>query len=157
MTGGGPGTQTYTASYYLYTVGFTQFHLSQATAGSWIFLILTAARRHLPGAAAAAGGGGLMAAVAPARRRRRRSPPIGRILLLGFFLLFVLLPLYWMFITSIKPSDDYLAVPPVWFPDEPTIVHYTAALFAYRGLDGLINSLIVSICGDRALGAASAR
>lgn len=42
MTGGGPGTQTYTASYYLYTVGFTQFHLSQATAGSWIFLILTA-------------------------------------------------------------------------------------------------------------------
>ena len=30
-------------------------------------------------------------------------------------------------------------------PDEPTIVHYTAALFAYRGLDGLINSLIVSI------------
>ncbi len=42
MTGGGPGTQTYTASYYLYTVGFTQFHLSQATAGSWLFLIVTA-------------------------------------------------------------------------------------------------------------------
>jgi multiple sugar transport system permease protein len=42
MTGGGPGTSTYTASFYLYTVGFAQFHLSQATAGSWIFLILTA-------------------------------------------------------------------------------------------------------------------
>jgi multiple sugar transport system permease protein len=42
MTGGGPGTQTYTASFYLYTVGFTQFHLSQATAGSWLFLIATA-------------------------------------------------------------------------------------------------------------------
>jgi len=42
MTGGGPGTQTYTASYYLYTVGFTQFHLSQATAGSWLFLLITA-------------------------------------------------------------------------------------------------------------------
>ena len=41
MTGGGPGTQTYTASFYLYTVGFTQFHLSQATAGSWIFLVVT--------------------------------------------------------------------------------------------------------------------
>ena len=41
MTGGGPGTKTYTASYYLYTVGFTQFHISQATAGSWIFLLLT--------------------------------------------------------------------------------------------------------------------
>ena len=41
MTGGGPGTKTYTASFYLYTVGFAQFHLSQATAGSWIFLIVT--------------------------------------------------------------------------------------------------------------------
>ncbi|MBV8573769.1 MAG: hypothetical protein JOZ58_01845, partial [Acetobacteraceae bacterium] len=29
-------------------------------------------------------------------------------------LLFVLAPLYWVAITSIKPADDYLAVPPVW-------------------------------------------
>ena len=43
MTAGGPGTKTYTSSFYLYTVGFTQFHLSQATAGSWILLALTAA------------------------------------------------------------------------------------------------------------------
>lgn len=42
MTGGGPGTDTYTASFYLYQTGFQQFHLSQATAGSWIFLALTA-------------------------------------------------------------------------------------------------------------------
>jgi multiple sugar transport system permease protein len=43
MTGGGPGTSTYTASYYLYQIGFQQFHLSQATAGSWIFLALITA------------------------------------------------------------------------------------------------------------------
>ena len=60
------------------------------------------------------------------------------------FLVFVLVPLYWVVITSIKPSDDYLAVPPVWFPAHPTLVHYTAALFAYRGLNGLLNSLIVA-------------
>jgi multiple sugar transport system permease protein len=42
MTGGGPGTTTYTTSFYLYQIGFQQFHLSQATAGSWLFLILTA-------------------------------------------------------------------------------------------------------------------
>lgn len=42
MTGGGPGTNTYTSSFYLYTLGFTQFHLSEATAGAWIFLFLTA-------------------------------------------------------------------------------------------------------------------
>jgi multiple sugar transport system permease protein len=43
LTGGGPGTMTYSSSFYLYTVGFQQFHISQATAGSWIFLVLTAA------------------------------------------------------------------------------------------------------------------
>jgi len=41
LTGGGPGTSTYTASYYLYQIGFQQFHVSQATAGSWLFLIVT--------------------------------------------------------------------------------------------------------------------
>ena len=81
----------------------------------------------------------------PKRRRRRRRPGIGRFVFLGAFLIFVLGPLYWMFITSIKPSDDYLAVPPVWFPSHPTLVHYIAALFAYRGLQGIANSLIVSI------------
>ena len=39
LTGGGPGTNTYTASFYLYQIGFQQFHISQATAGSWLFLI----------------------------------------------------------------------------------------------------------------------
>src|SRR4029077_12518246 len=41
-------------------------------------------------------------------------------------------------------TSDYLTVPPVWFPREPTLVHYTAALFSYRGLQGLINSLIIA-------------
>jgi multiple sugar transport system permease protein len=86
-----------------------------------------------------------MTTQAKTRRRRRRAVPIGRILLIGGFIVFVLAPLYWMFVTSIKPSDDYLAVPPVWFPNEPTSVHYTAALFAYRGLKGLTNSLIISL------------
>ena len=42
MTGGGPGSSTYTASFYLYQIGFQQFHLAKATAGSWIFLLLSA-------------------------------------------------------------------------------------------------------------------
>ena len=69
---------------------------------------------------------------------------IARFLIVGLFVVFVLVPLYWVIITSIKPSKDYLTVPPVWFPAEPTLVHYTAALFSYRGLQGLINSLIIS-------------
>jgi multiple sugar transport system permease protein len=79
------------------------------------------------------------------RRSRVRGSDILRFVFLALCVVFVLAPLYWVFVTSIKPSDDYLAIPPVWYPDEPTIVHYTAALFAYRGLTGLINSLIISI------------
>jgi multiple sugar transport system permease protein len=86
-----------------------------------------------------------MAAARPSHRLRRAAVPLARFLLLGFFLLFVLWPLYWMFNTSIKPSDDYLAVPPVWWPSQPTLLHYEAALFTYRGMQGLINSLIVSL------------
>jgi len=76
---------------------------------------------------------------------RWRRYGIGRTALIGLFLLFVLFPLYWVAVTSIKPSSDYLAMPPVWFPAHPTIVHYVAALFAYRGLEGLLNSLVVAV------------
>lgn len=69
---------------------------------------------------------------------------LGRVAGVAAAVLFVLAPLYWVAITSIKPADDYLAVPPVWFPAHPTGVHYTAALFAYRGLTGLLNSLTVA-------------
>ncbi len=86
-----------------------------------------------------------MAASRPVRRVRRGAAPVARFLLLGFFLVFVLWPLYWMFNTSVKPSDDYLATPPVWFPAQPTLIHYQAALFTYRGFEGLVNSLIISL------------
>lgn len=81
------------------------------------------------------------------RRRRARwgIDTFGRILYIGLFLIFLLAPFYWVVITSIKPVDDYMAIPPVWFPEAPTFRHYTAALFTYRGLDGLINSAVVSL------------
>ena len=81
---------------------------------------------------------------APKPSRRRLRGDLARFTVIALFLIFVLVPLYWVVITSIKPSNDYLTVPPVWFPAEPTIVHYTAALFSYRGLQGLVNSLIIA-------------
>src|SRR5215472_6396502 len=78
------------------------------------------------------------------RARRWTAADMARFVALGLFLVFVLLPLYWMVMTSIKPTSDYLTIPPVWFPKEPTLVHYSAALFSYRGLQGLINSLIIA-------------
>jgi multiple sugar transport system permease protein len=78
------------------------------------------------------------------RARRRGGEDVLRVAVLALFLVFVLVPLYWLVMTSFKPTSDYLTVPPVWFPKEPTLVHYTAALFSYRGLQGLINSVIVA-------------
>ena len=75
----------------------------------------------------------------------RHAWRLARLLGIALALAFVLAPLYWVAITSIKPADDYLAIPPVWCPAHPTGVHYTAALFAYRGLTGLVNSLVVAI------------
>jgi multiple sugar transport system permease protein len=40
LTRGGPGTDTYTTSYYLYYQGFERFHVGQGTAGSWMFLVI---------------------------------------------------------------------------------------------------------------------
>ena len=87
-----------------------------------------------------------MAAHSRGWRSGRRNLGAGatRFLVIGLFVIFVLAPLYWVVITSIKPSSDYLTVPPVWFPAQPTIIHYTAALFSYRGLQGLLNSLIIA-------------
>lgn len=56
---------------------------------------------------------------------------------------FVLLPLYWGAVMSIKPPEDYLASPPVWFPAEPTTAHWTI-LEKIRGWQGLRNSLIIA-------------
>jgi multiple sugar transport system permease protein len=88
-----------------------------------------------------------MAARAPSLGRGPRRPlgfDVLRFACIGLFVLFVLTPLYWVAITSIKPVSDYLTTPPVWFPAEPTLVHYTAALFAYRGLQGLTNSFVIA-------------
>jgi len=85
-----------------------------------------------------------MAGMARPRGPRLRLGDVLRFAYVSGFVVFVALPLYWVVITSIKPSSDYLTLPPVWFPAQPTIVHYTAALFSYRGLQGLINSSIIA-------------
>ena len=78
----------------------------------------------------------------------RGSPfRIGAILRTVFILLYVgflLLPLYWAAVTSIKPQEDLLADPPVWWPSDPTRFHYTTALNSFNGWTGLENSLIIA-------------
>ena len=67
-----------------------------------------------------------------------------RFLMIGLFTVFLLGPLYWVAVTSFKPTEDYLQTPPVWFPSEPTTIHYSTALHEMQGWTGLKNSLIVA-------------
>ena len=79
---------------------------------------------------------------------RGRTFRIGTVLRAAFILLylgFVLLPLYWAAVTSIKPQEELLADPPIWWPSDPTHLHYTIALDNFNGWKGLRNSLIVSL------------
>ena len=55
-------------------------------------------------------------ALASRRRTASLRASAARSRSIGLFVVFVLVPLYWVVITSIKPSNDYLTTPPVWFP-----------------------------------------
>jgi multiple sugar transport system permease protein len=57
---------------------------------------------------------------------------------------FLLLPLYWMAVTSIKGQEDQLADPPVWFPSNPTSLNYSDALDNFNGWKSLQNSVVVA-------------
>ncbi len=78
------------------------------------------------------------------RGRRVRPGSILRWIFIALYLGFLLLPLYWVAITSIKPQEDLLVDPPVWWPAHPSGLHYTTALNAFRGWTGLENSLIIA-------------
>ena len=94
-----------------------------------------------------------------ARRRRFRAGGITRFLFIALYVGFLLLPLYWMAVTSIKPQEAQLADPPVWFPSNPTSINYADALNRFNGWKGLENSLIVAFAATFlavVLGAAAA-
>jgi multiple sugar transport system permease protein len=78
------------------------------------------------------------------RGRRVRAGSVLRSSFILLYLGFLLLPLYWVAITSIKPQDDLLVDPPIWWPANPTGLHYKTALESFRGWAGLENSLIIA-------------
>ena len=78
------------------------------------------------------------------RGRALRLGGIVRTTFIAAYLAFLLVPLYWAAVTSIKPQEDLLVEPPVWWPDNPTDIHYTTALNAFNGWKGLENSLVIA-------------
>lgn len=80
--------------------------------------------------------------------RRKTKHVIGtalRFLILACFLLAAILPLFWIFITSIKSETELYSIPLVYWPKAPTFAAYQR-LFTYSNF-GLYfrNSLIVTL------------
>lgn len=78
--------------------------------------------------------------------RKRHVGNLGRALILAFFLLLVLMPIYWMAITSFKTNSEIINAQEVtYYPHEFTMDNYVQLfkLYDYKGM--LFNSIVISV------------
>ena len=79
------------------------------------------------------------------RKIRAISYNVFRVFILILFLLFAILPLFWIFITSIKTGEELYSIPLVYWPKNPTFDAYTR-LFTYSNFKQyFINSMSVTL------------
>jgi len=68
-----------------------------------------------------------------------------RFFLLSIYLIFAVFPLFWIFITSLKPSEEVYSYPIKYFPSSPTLSAYKY-LFSFANFSRyFLNSAIVSL------------
>lgn len=77
--------------------------------------------------------------------QQRTLKTMGLYALLGLILLTILFPLYWMFITSVRPRADVLTRQPTVLPGEVTLANYERLFFFSDFLMYLQNTVIVMI------------
>jgi len=65
-------------------------------------------------------------------------------LLLGLVSVGVLFPLYWIVQTSLKPAIEQLAIPPIWFPQAPTLSNYITLFRQSDIFNTIVNSMVVT-------------
>jgi multiple sugar transport system permease protein len=62
-------------------------------------------------------------------RRLGQLTRVGLIVLVGVpITVFILFPFYWMLKSAIQPPSEIVAIPPLWFPQNPTFVGFEQAL-----------------------------
>lgn len=86
--------------------------------------------------------------VKSSRTRRRMS--LGRVImyiLLAITLITFLVPIYWMFLSALKPQADVYTWPIKWFVFHPTIENFTEAMRAAPFLRFFWNSVVTSVVG----------
>jgi multiple sugar transport system permease protein len=84
----------------------------------------------------------------PQRLRRNLSRTLrgtGRFLVLAFFLVLVVAPLYWLLITSFKPKLEIIAREISYWPQNFTLEHYTSLFTRTNFRQYLANSLTVTL------------
>lgn len=73
---------------------------------------------------------------------------LDRLLTIGvpvtLFLAFTLFPIYWLVNSSLKPAAELFTFPPKYWPDAPTLLNYTKAMFETRLGALYLNSVIVA-------------
>lgn len=79
-----------------------------------------------------------------ARRVRRNLFKSLKTAVLCLFLIFFMLPILWVVLTSIKLPVDQLAIPPVWIPEHPAFSNYVQLFQHPDFMTSLINSLLIA-------------
>ena len=136
VTGGGPGNSTTFVSIELVKIALGQFDLGKAAALSlvynliilivcWIFYtVMTNAGAERP----AKQGGRVMNSI-PGRR-----------IIISLFLIFLLLPIYWLVNMSFKTNTEIVTTMTLW-PHQPTLANYKRIFTDESWYSGYINSL----------------
>jgi len=76
---------------------------------------------------------------------RRTLMNIGKQVIMVILSIFMLLPLLWAFLTSIKPENLIYTYPPVFFTDKFTLSNYVYAFTTHKLPRYIINTMIVSL------------
>jgi glycerol transport system permease protein len=93
-------------------------------------------------AAQAPGAGGIPGDVTGARAARRRlRAPSGSAVVMALYLLFLMLPIYWLLNMSLKTNSEILGGFSLW-PADPTLENYATILTDPAWYMGYVNSLI---------------
>lgn len=80
------------------------------------------------------------------RKTKRILLGAGRVVLLAIFLLAVILPIYWMAITSLKPNQEIInAQELTYYPHTITLENYEMLFSMYNYGEMLQNSIIISL------------
>jgi N,N'-diacetylchitobiose transport system permease protein len=79
----------------------------------------------------------------PSRRRRGRFGRWGWNVLGIAITIVLIFPVYWMFATAFKPTDDINKLTPTWFPVHPTLQHFRDAIDRPYFWSSVVNSMII--------------